>query len=155
MQHLEVIAVMRTENFKKKLSDNNAVLEPVILNNHHALRTIDNFAILFTRNSKLAEKNTAPNKEACPPRPAPPPARYWGSYGEKNHRRRRSWKGQYQLRCWRTPSRVTSTAGGGVSPAACAGVRGGRRPGRYIPRFKPSTSSNCPEGRHKATLSRG
>ena len=110
---------------------------------------------VFTRNSKLAEKNTAPNKEACPPRPAPPPARYWGSYGEKNHRRRRSWKGQYQLRCWRTPSRVTSTAGGGVSPAACAGVRGGRRPGRYIPRFKPSTSSNCPEGRHKATLSRG
>ena len=72
MQHLEVIAVMRTENFKKKLSDNNAVLEPVILNNHHALRTIDNFAILFTRNSKLAEKNTAPNKEACPP---PPPLR--------------------------------------------------------------------------------
>ena len=32
------------QNFQKILSDNNAVLEPVILNNHHALGIIDNFA---------------------------------------------------------------------------------------------------------------
>ncbi len=35
---------MRTKFFKKILSDNSAVLEPVILNNHHALGIIDNFA---------------------------------------------------------------------------------------------------------------
>ena len=32
------------QNFQKILSDNNAVLEPVILNNHHALGIIDVFA---------------------------------------------------------------------------------------------------------------
>jgi hypothetical protein len=32
------------QNFQKILSNNNAVLEPVILNNHHALGIIDAFA---------------------------------------------------------------------------------------------------------------
>jgi hypothetical protein len=32
------------QNFQKILSDNNAVLEPVILDNHHALGIIDAFA---------------------------------------------------------------------------------------------------------------
>ena len=32
------------QNFQKILSHNNAVLEPVILNNHHALGIFDNFA---------------------------------------------------------------------------------------------------------------
>ena len=35
---------MKTKFFKKKLSNNNAVLEPVILNNYHALGVIDIFA---------------------------------------------------------------------------------------------------------------
>jgi hypothetical protein len=42
--HLEVITVMKTKKFQKILSNNNAVLELVILNDHHALGIIDIFA---------------------------------------------------------------------------------------------------------------
>ena len=37
------------QNFQKILSNNNAVLEPVTLNDHHALDIIDNFAKTLKR----------------------------------------------------------------------------------------------------------
>ena len=49
------------QNFQKILSDNNAVLEPVKLNDHHALGIIDNFAKNLKR---VLSKEFLENKKA-------------------------------------------------------------------------------------------
>ena len=43
-QHLKEKVGNEDQNFQKILSENNAVLEPVKLNDHNALGVIDNFA---------------------------------------------------------------------------------------------------------------
>jgi vacuolar-type H+-ATPase catalytic subunit A/Vma1 len=52
MQHSKETTAMKTkmvQKFQKILSNNNAVLEPVKLNDHHALGVIDAFAKKFKR----------------------------------------------------------------------------------------------------------
>ncbi len=57
---IEVITVMRTKKFQKILSNNNAVLEAVKLNDHHALGVID----IFAKNLKcVLSKDFLENKD--------------------------------------------------------------------------------------------
>ena len=56
------------QNFQKILSNNNAVLEPVTLNDHHALGIIDNFAKTLKRilsKEFLDNKNTKCRRRRC------------------------------------------------------------------------------------------